>query len=449
MKKHISTLFVYVLMILSVLPVLSQGTTNIHFPPDTPGKRAELYFKSFNDKDENEMRRYMEQNYTAVSLQERSIEERMARYRQIKHEIPALEPVKIVKQSEDEIKIIGHSSNQQWLELSFEYEKNDPFKITRLRVMILEEPPDLDAPTTSLSETEMLIEFESYINNLVGKDEFSGVILIAKNDKVIFRKAYGLASKEYNVANRIDTRFNLGSIDKFLTRIAIEQLAAAKRLSLDDPVGKHLPDYPDRSVAEKVTIRQLLDMTSGIGDFFGTKYEATPKNRIRSLADYLLLFGDNSLLFEPGTNRQYSNGGYIVLGLIIERVSGKTYFDYMQEHVYKMAGMDRTGHFEADIPVENIASGYTRNWDDADHSGEVHRNNMYTRPARGSSAGGGYSTVDDLHKLVLAVQAGQLSAPQTSESMKNGYIVIVLANYDPPAAGTIARKVNSYLERLK
>jgi D-alanyl-D-alanine carboxypeptidase len=220
-----------------------------------------------------------------------------------------------------------------------------------------------------------------------------------------------------------------------------------------------------------VTISHLLDMTSGIGDFFGEKYLLTPKDRIRNLSDYLLLFGDKPLLFEPGTNRQYSNGGYIVLGLIIEKVSGQTYFDYVQDHIYKIAGMENTTHLEADVPEENVASGYTNNWDENDHPGEPRRNNIYTRPARGSSAGGGYSTADDILKLVLALKSNKLSAPRTSEEIsrqgiaiaggapginakvetnpKTDYIIIVLSNYDPPAAEKVARKIDSFLERLK
>jgi CubicO group peptidase (beta-lactamase class C family) len=337
--------------------------------------------------------------------------------------------------------------------------------------MRLDEPPDLIAPTTPITEAEMLKELENFMEGISLEDEFSGVVLLAKGEKPIFRKAYGLASKEYNIPNRVDTRFNLGSINKFITRIAIEQLEGKGELRFEDPIKKHLPDYPNKEAVDKVTIRHLLDMTSGIGDFFGERYQSTPKDRIRTLSDYLLLFGDEPLLFEPGTNRQYSNGGYIVLGLIIEKVSGQTYFDYVRDHIYKIAGMGNTAHLEADVPAENVASGYTNNWDENDHPGEPRRNNIYTRPARGSSAGGGYSTVDDLLKLVVALKKNELSATRTSDEInqhgiaiaggapginayvetdpETGYVIIVLSNYDPPAVDKVARKINSFLERLK
>ncbi|MBN2354994.1 beta-lactamase family protein, partial [candidate division KSB1 bacterium] len=306
---------------------------------------------------------------------------------------------------------------------------------------------------------------------IIQRDAFSGVVLLAKGEKPILRRAYGSASKEYNVPNRIETRFNLGSINKFFTRIAIEQLAGKGLLDLDDTVGKHLPDYPNPEAAAKVTIRHLLEMTSGIGDFFGEKYQSTPKNRIRTLQDYLPLFAEEPLLFEPGSNNRYSNGGYIVLGLIIEKVSGISYFDYVQEHIYAVAGMMHSGHLQSDIPTENVASGYSRFWDGQEHTDEPRRNNIYTRPCCGSSAGGGYSTVDDLLKFVLALKADKLSAPESVKRMSQGafgiaggapginaalerdnsrdYTIIVLSNYDPPTAGRVARKIRELLERLR
>ncbi len=443
----------------------------VRFPRTSAGKQAEAYFSAFNSNNENDMRTYLERNVAPHTLMERSIEERMAVYRQLKSDLVTLVPVRILKESTDGIKLVARSAQMSWLELSFEFEKDEPYKLLGVRIMRLEEPPDLDAPTTPLTEAEMLTELENFLDQTSKEDKFSGVVLLAKGEKPIFRKAYGLASKEYNVPNRVDTRLNLGSINKFLTQIAIEQLEGKGALGLDDPIGRYLPGYPNKEAAEKVTIRHLLDMTSGIGDFFGEKYQSTPKDRIRNLSDYLLLFGGEPLLFEPGTNHQYSNGGYIVLGLIIEKVSGQTYFDYVRDHIYKVTGMVNTTHLEADLPTENVASGYTENWDENVHSGEPRRNNIYTRPARGSSAGGGYSTVDDLLKLVVALKTNQLSAPQTSEKIskagiaiaggapginafletnpETNYVIIVLSNYDPPTAGTVARKINSFLGRVK
>jgi CubicO group peptidase (beta-lactamase class C family) len=471
MKKSLAASISLLAILFSACTAFAGSETAFRFPDTDAGKRVESYFSAFNSNNEDDMRTYLEQNIAPNTLKERSIEERMAVYRQLKSDLAMLEPAKILKESTDAIKLVARSAKESWLELVFEFEKSAPYKLLGIRIMRLDEPPDFDAPTTPITEEEMLKELGTYMDEISMKDEFSGVVLLAKGEKPIFRKAYGLASKEYNCPNRVDTRFNLGSINKFLTRIAIEQLEGKGVLGLEDPISKHLPDYPNREAAEKVTISHLLDMTSGIGDFFGEKYQSTPKDRIRTLSDYLLLFGDEPLLFEPGTNRQYSNGGYIVLGLIIEKVSGQTYFDYVRDHIYRIAGMGNTTHLETDVPTENVASGYTNNWDENDHLGEPRHNNIYTRPARGSSAGGGYSTVDDLLKLVIALKTNKLSAPKTSEEIngpgitiaggapginaqvetnpETDHVIIVLSNYDPPAAGKIGQKINSFLGRLK
>jgi hypothetical protein len=445
--------------------------TEVRFPATSAGKLTESYLNSFNSDNENDMRTYLEQNVSSLKLKERSIEERMTVYRQLKSDLTTLTPVKILQENSEEIKLVARSAKDKWLELSFDFEKEAPNKLLGIRIMLLPEPPDLNEPTTPLTDAEMLKELNSYLDEMSKADKFSGVVLLAKDEKPIFRKAYGLASREYNVPNQVDTRFNLGSINKYITRIAIEQLVGKGALKPDDLIGKYIPDYPNKEAREQVTIQQLLDMTSGIGDFFGEKYQATPKDRIRTLSDYLSLFGSDSLLFEPGTNHQYSNGGYIVLGLIIEKASGQTYFDYVREHIYKTAGMDNTSHLMADVPTPNVASGYTENWDGNEHQDGLRRNNMYTRPACGSSAGGGYSTVDDLLKLVIALKANQLSAPKVSEEIngsgiaiaggapgisaqveiqpQTGYVIIVLSNYDPPTAGTVVRQIDSLIERLQ
>lgn len=441
------------------------------FPGTETGRRAEAYFQAFNSSDENDMRAYLGQNFSPESFTERPLDQRMAVYRRIKGDLTSLEPQKVSEKTAYQITVIASTRSGQWVEVGFQFEESAPHFLTRVGIMLLPEPPDLDEPSTPITQAEMLNELEAYLEGLVAKDEFSGVVLVAEGESPLLREAYGLASREYNVPNRVDTRFNLGSINKFITRIAIEQLAAKGVLAMEETIGKYLPDYPNKDAAEKVTIRHLLDMTSGIGDFFGEEYMSTPKDRIRSLGDYLSLFAGKPLSFEPGTDYQYSNGGYVVLGLIIEKASGQSYFDYVHEHIYRIAGMESTAHLDADVPTENVASGYTRNWGGEEHPGEALRNNIYTRPARGSSAGGGYSTAGDLLRLILALRAERLSAPDASRMVneqvlaiaggapginafvladpETDYAAIVLSNCDPPAAMSVGRKIESYLKRVK
>jgi len=325
-----------------------------------------------------------------------------------------------------------------------------------------------------MTEAQLVEALDKHLSQAVSADEFSGTVLIAKKDSLLFQKACGLASKEYNVANLVDTKFNLGSINKIFTQIAIGQLAEQGKLSFDDKLGKHLPDYQNREAAEKVTIRQMLDMKSGIGDFFGPEFEAMPKNRLRTVKDFLPLFASKPLQFEPGTRQQYSNGGYIVLGAIVEKISGEEYFEYVREHIFKPAGMQNTDWYEADIVTANLASGYTR----GGSSTGVRRNNVYSRPAKGSPAGGGYSTAPDLMKFVSALREGKLRVPDFRNQQSprqaparfrglgiaggapginaaleadedRGYTIIVMSNYDPPSAEKIARQIRGWISRIK
>ena len=439
--------------------------------PDTPaGRLVAGYIEAFNSDGDGVLRAFIEANFSTGALAQRPVEQRLKALQQIKGDVGTLEPMKVVEAREDALTIYARGSKGSWLEIGFAFETDAPHKMIGGRFMMMDEPPDLNEPTTPLTEAELLAKIDTLIDGLVEKDEFSGVVLVAREATPLFWKAYGFASREYGALNRIDTRFNLGSINKVVTRVAIEQLAGTGALGFDDRIGKFLPDYPNKDAAGKVTIRRLLDMTSGIGDFFGEKYDATPKNRIRDLADYLPLFAAEPLLFEPGTSNRYSNGGYVVLGLIVEKASGMSYFDYVRENIYKPAGMENTDHFMADMFVDNLASGYTRTWDDKEHPNEPRRDNIYTRPARGSSAGGGYSTADDLLRLVLALKADKLSAPESARMFAgnmafeggapgiNAYVgtaattgctIVVLANYDPPAAGKTGGKIARLLKRLK
>jgi D-alanyl-D-alanine carboxypeptidase len=300
---------------------------------------------------------------------------------------------------------------------------------------------------------------------------FSGVVLIAKDGKPVLERASGLANRSFDVGNRIDTKFNLGSINKTFTKLAIAQLMEAGKIALDDKLSRFLPDFPNQAALEKVTVAHLLEMKSGIGDFFGREFDATPKNRIRSLKDYVPFFATKPLAFEPGTAEAYSNGGYLTLGLIIEKVSGQNYYDYVREHIFKPAAMADSDWYEVDSPVKNLAVGYQRK----------NVPNVYSLPARGSSAGGGYSTAPDMLKYAEAVLGNRLtSAPYTrwylggpkpaagakaaspSEPLRGGLgvaggapgvnavfevnaaqhlVIVVLANDDPPAAEDVARRI--------
>ncbi|HJP86230.1 MAG TPA: serine hydrolase domain-containing protein, partial [Gemmatimonadaceae bacterium] len=262
------------------------------------------------------------------------------------------------------------------------------------------------------------------------------------------------------VANNLETAFNLGSINKIFTQISILQLAAAGKLDLDSTVAKYWPDYPNQDVARRITIRQLMRHTSGIGGNIFAPPTSGNRHDIRRLQDYLPLFVNEPLQFEPGSKNAYSNAGYIVLGLLVERLSGQDYYSYVRDHIFAPAGMSRTASFAPDSLPPNTAIGYTRGDENAPASAPLHANTAEL-PGRGSSAGGGYSTAQDLIKFLKALREHRIAnglpaglgiaggAPGINAivegDLPGGYDLVVLTNLDPPAAMRIGRMTREWL----
>jgi len=244
-------------------------------------------------------------------------------------------------------------------------------------------------------------KFQRILEEQVEKDKFSGTVLVAKEDKVIFERAYGFACRRFNVPNRIDTKFNIGSLNKLVTKVAILQLVQKGKLDLDDLVGKHLPDFRE-DIASKVKIRHLISFTSGMGDYFGDKFDAA-LGKLRKVSDFVPLFIEDPLISEPGEKWNYSNAGYVVLGLIIEATSGMDYYEYVRENIYLPAGMKNSDHYEVDSLTSKMATGYTRHMPDCSIHPNNRRSNYFVIGSRGSPAGGGYSTVMDLLLLDRAI----------------------------------------------
>ena len=455
MKKR---LFLILLAAVLVPAGLAQQTP-VSLPQTPAGRHVEAYVLAFNAGDQA-MREFFAGHTAKDALQKTAVETRMERYRQMRERLGSLEVRKLVESRDDFLSIIARTSDGRIVRLEFQFEPAEPFGLLGIRVEAMEDTGEENVPAAAKKNNdELLAAVKEYGRQTSEAGEFSGVILVAQNGIPLFEQAYGYADQEKKIPNRVDTKFNIGSINKSFTGLAIRQLVAGKKVSLDDPIGKFLPDYPNKDAAAKVTVRHLLDMTSGVGDFFGDRYEATPKEKIRSLEDYLPLFADKPLEFEPGARERYSNGGYIVLGLIIEKASGTDYYTYVRDHIFNPAGMNDSASFEKDAAVPNRALGYVRD-------GSSWKPNYETLPGRGSSAGGGYSTARDLLKYTIALAEGTIAgAPEEMRGglgiaggapginavlewdPKSGYVVAVMSNFGPPSAQRVGRQIRSWLPR--
>ena len=306
-----------------------------------------------------------------------------------------------------------------------------------------------------ISEPELLRRIETHVDSLAKADLFSGVVLLAKNGKPVFERAWGFADREAKRPNTVETAFNIGSINKLFTTIAIRQLEAAGKFHLDSFLARAWPDYPNPDVARRVTIRQMLAHRSGIsGNIFGAPAGKT-RHDVRHNNDYLPLVVNEPLAFEPGTRQQYSNAGFVLLGALVERLSGKDYYEYVRDNIYAPARMTRTGAYPVDALPPKTAIGYTG-------TPGARERNAASLPGRGSAAGGGYSTPHDLMRFLQALRDGKIAsgppagsvgiaggAPGLNAIMEGdlagGYDLIVMANMDPPAANQVGRAIRSWL----
>jgi CubicO group peptidase (beta-lactamase class C family) len=207
-------------------------------------------------------------------------------------------------------------------------------------------------------------------------------------------------------------------MNKMFTSVAVARLVEQGALGLDDPIGKYIDEsWLPREITAKITVRHLLTHTSGLGSYFNEVYDRSSRALFRKLDDYKPLIRDDRPSFEPGSRYKYSNTGMFLLGVIIEKATGEDYFDHIRQSVYGPAGMTDSDCNEMDYPVENLAIGYSPE----PKSPSGWRNNLYTHVIKGGPAGGGFSTVKDLHKFALALLGGKLVGKELRTTMWTNY----------------------------
>ncbi|MBT2619850.1 serine hydrolase domain-containing protein [Chryseobacterium sp. ISL-6] len=277
---------------------------------------------------------------------------------------------------------------------------------------------------------------EKQLAVLEKENNLSGVVLIAKNGKPIFKQAYGMANIADHIPNKINTKFNLASMNKMFTAMAVMQLVQEGKISVQDYVGKYLTDYPNKTVHDSVTIHQLLTHTSGLESFWD-EHAKLAKEKFRNTSDYRPLFVDKKPIFKPGTQMLYSNTGYMILGLIIEKLTGKNYSDYVKEKIFVPLKMYDTDAYELDDAILNMATGYTMS---VEKPGQW-KNNTFLNVIKGTPAGGGFSTAEDLLKFADALQNNVLLNKKNTEIYTKGSLKYRDARY---AYGIIESDINGH-----
>lgn len=288
-----------------------------------------------------------------------------------------------------------------------------PHKIMGLGIDSIAAPPDM--AEAALSERQWRARLDGLIGSLAARDRFSGAVLVQRGGRVAYSRAFGEADRDAHVDNGLRTRFNLASITKMFTAVSVGQLAQAGKLKLSDPVGKLLPELSDTELGKRVTVHHLLSHTSGmVGAREAIEKGLEPPRTARSITQMTASFVDAPLRFRPGQQFDYSNAGYILLGAIIERVSGEDYRDYVQRHVFDVAGMRDTGFYSPSERRRRIATGYE------DGGSGARRANTADLPLIGSPANMAFSTVGDMGRFASALYRDSLLRRDVRERLWTG-----------------------------
>lgn len=277
---------------------------------------------------------------------------------------------------------------------------------------IARRPPAETSPPTT--DAERVADLAAFMRRLADADLFSGTVLLARGDTLLFAEAYGDAHKGLGVSNTVDTRYALASLGKVFTAVTVARLIEQGRLAADDTLGRFRPDLFDDPRAGRIRVDQLLSHTSGLGSFFNEQFRTTRRLDLKDADALLALVRGDSLAFEPGTRWQYSNTGYLVLGEIVEDVTGLPFPEAVRQHVFEPAGMRDTGLFELDLVVPGLAEGYDKVYGP---DGVFYRSNAFFRLVQGTAAGGSISTAGDLHRFALAFLHGRLVTESTRRWM--------------------------------
>lgn len=261
-------------------------------------------------------------------------------------------------------------------------------------------------------------EYDQLVAKLADEDTFSGVVRLTRRGRPVLERAYGMANKAESVPNRIDTLFDLGSITKCFTAVAVMQLEHQNKLDLHETVGTYLDGF-QADVADTVTVHQLLTHTSGLGDYSQAEdfwAESQKWNSFDEIFDGTLdvIRGLPDLVeFTPGTQWRYSNTGFFLLGAIVREVSGQDYYDYIKEHVFRRAGMKRSGFYTKPevLAADDIARPYSV---DRETGERIDSTTLEYFSYGGTPAGGAYSTAGELSTFVQALMDGRTLLPATS-----------------------------------
>lgn len=398
------------LMSIAALPAQEDFASKFGLPGSDMGQLAGVLFEAFVRGDEAFARQVIDQRFSAGFRDAFSIEAHLAVFAQMHEELPGLEVVGANRTGPNGAEFVAVSPTTG-TRVRMAIEVDDEYRVASLDIRPDRRESSFDATTYE--------ELDAELQQLAADNRFSGVVMSAPGGEVAFTGAYGPADKRAGVANTLDTRFNIGSLNKEFTGAAVLLLVNEGAIEIDAPISRYLDGFPSE-VGDAVTVRHLLQHRSGWGHYWDNEHFLSNLPRLRTMDDYLEFILEIPLEFEPGAREQYSNTGYEVLGSIIEAASGMSYFDFVQQRIFQPLGMHDTAFVERDAIAPNVAIGYAR-----EHpflAGEPYsRENTFILAPKGTAAGGAFSTARDLLRFNLALVDGELLPVEQAAMVFTGY----------------------------
>jgi len=401
--------------------------------PDTPAGRRFADLMAITDTgDAVRLEEYVKTNFTAGMQRVAPGDPGIVAFLAEHHgSFGGFEVVRALATGDDQVTMLvrPRSAQNRWIRYVVKVEAAPPHLVEGLFLMPAN-PGDIPTGTDALTAEAAVAAFAKEVDAAIAKGEFSGVVLLARGPRVALERAAGEADREHGVPVTRDTVFGLASMNKMFTGVVIGRLVEQGRLAWTDPVGKHLKGWLPDPLASSITIEPLLTHTSGLGDYLG-KIETDPKLRTaRSLSAFKDLVRASAVEGKPEDGLRYSNTGYVVLGAVIEAVTGRDYFDVVREEVYAKAGMTRSDSWCRDEIVPGRALGYIPPAEAESRGlGRGWRTNGNLQGTRGTSAGGGYATAGDLLRFARALVDGKLVKKETLETLLTPRVRFLSGHY--------------------
>jgi len=488
------TLILFILCVFSLQILYAQMPGEISYddesvmPAGKKGERIRSLIATVNSNDPDQISRSIKEEFTEKFKKFAPMEEHINVFLNFSRQTGGIDfhsiRTYVPERKEETVVVLQDRNFDSWRAFVIKFDKSENYLIDGLQFNTARTPSNVNE--SNLSEKQFIQMTKEIIQQIYKRDIFSGTVLIARGEELLLEHACGEASKRFHVPNNIDTKFNLGSMNKMFTATAIAQLAEKGLLSYQDPISKYVDEsWLPKEITSKITVHHLLTHTSGLGSYFNETYSKGSRELYRTVEDFRPLVKEEKPAFEPGKRFRYSNTGMLLLGVVIESVTGQSYFDCIRKNIYEPAGMKNSDSYEMDYPVENLAIGYS-----LDRKSEYGwQNNLFKHVIKGGPAGGGFSTVGDLHGFARALQTGKLVSVDSLKTLwkdhsgenygygfgvvqgpngkvvghgggfpgingqldiylDKGYIVAVLSNYDQ-GASPVAQKISQLLARVK